>query len=259
MPIVSVARPEPADAFMDIPLPQPAPTPAPPEPSGFWASPWRSRVVLTLVAVGAMLLLLWLWKPWLLLPGTRPLVMEGGDPYLRALMRTISASESNVMRPYHVLYGGDYVGTLERHPNRCASIGQGPNRGNCSTAAGRYQLLYGTWLELAARHHPARTDDPLDATELSFAPVYQDMVVHAWLSEPRWGKLSEQLRRGQVQAVLRRLSGTWTSLGYGIENNSMSRELPRVYKLLLEDELARAQRTRDTDKEKGRAANAARP
>ena len=244
---------------MDVPLTTPPDVPAPPEPGGFWGSPWRSRIALTLFAVGVMLLLLWLWRPWLLLPGTRPLVMEGGDPYIRALMRTISASESNVMRPYHVLYGGDHVGTLDHHPNRCESIGQGPNRGNCSTAAGRYQLLYGTWLELAARHHPDRTSDPLDATELSFAPVYQDMVVHAWLSEPRWGKLSDQLRRGQVQPVLKRLSGTWTSLGYGIENNSMSRELPRVYKLLLDDELSRQERRQDEVKEKGRATNAARP
>ena len=244
---------------MDVPLTTSPELPTPPEPRGFWASPWRSRIALTLAAVGLMLLLLWLWRPWLLLPGTRPLVMDGGDPYVRALMRTISASESNVMRPYHVLYGGDYVGTLDRHPNRCESIGQGPNRGNCSTAAGRYQLLYGTWLELAARHHPDKTSDPLDATELSFAPMYQDMVVHAWLSEPRWGKLSDQLRRGQVQGVLRRLSGTWTSLGYGIENNSMSRELPRVYKLLLDDELSRVEQQQEQVKEKGRAANAARP
>jgi muramidase (phage lysozyme) len=84
-------------------------------------------------------------------------------------------------------------------------------------------------------------------------------VVHAWLSEPRWGRLSDQLRRGQVQTVLRRLSGTWTSLGYGIENNSMSRELPRVYRQVLEDELARAGRPQGADKEKGRPASAGRP
>ncbi|MBL8389723.1 MAG: glycoside hydrolase family protein [Hydrogenophaga sp.] len=234
----------------------------PPEPQGFWASRWRARILLSVLAAALMLLLFWLWKPWLLLPGTRPLVMQGGDPYLRALMRTISASESNVLRPYHVLHGGDYVGTLDRHPNRCESIGQGPNRGSCSTAAGRYQLLYSTWLELASRHHPDRTDDPLDAANLSFAPADQDIVVHAWLQEPRWGHLSDQLRRGQVQSVLRRLSGTWTSLGYGIENNSMSRELPKVYKMLLDDELSRAGDTQSPSgnaKEKGRAANAARP
>jgi muramidase (phage lysozyme) len=210
-----------------------------PRPS-FWDSTWRARLGLPLLAVLAMLLLLWLWRPWLLLPGTQPLVMQGGDPHLRALMRTISASESNVMRPYHVVYGSEYVGTLDRHPNRCESIGQGPNRGNCSTAAGRYQLLYSTWLELAAKYHPQRTGDALDAVNLSFSPVNQDLVVHAWLSERRWGNLSAQLQQGRIQPVLRRLSGTWTSLGYGIETNSMSRELPRVYQRLLQDELAAA-------------------
>ena len=245
---------------MPATLPPLAETPV--APSRFWDSPWRARVGLPLLAVLVMLLLLWLWRPWLLLPGTQPLVMAGGDPYLRALMRTISASESNVLRPYHVVYGGEYVGTLDRHPNRCESIGQGPNRGNCSTAAGRYQLLYSTWLELAARHHPQKTGDALDAVNLSFAPVYQDMVVHAWLSEPRWGNLSAQLRQGRVQPVLRRLSGTWTSLGYGIENNSMSRELPRVYQSLLKAELASADGMQDAsaaDKQKGRTAKTVRP
>lgn len=223
------------------------------QPSGFWDSPLRSRLALTAGAVVLMLLLLWWWRPLLLIPGTQPLVMSGGDPYLRALMRTISASESNVLRPYHVLYGHGYVWTLDVHPNRCEPIGQGPNRGNCSTAAGRYQLLYSTWLELAARHHPQRTDDPLDATGLSFAPVHQDMVVHAWLSEARWGNLSAQLRQGRVQPVLRRLSGTWTSLGYGIETNSMSRQLPRIYQQVLKEELNRAGRDAaepDTEKQK---------
>ena len=45
-----------------------------------------------------------------------------------------------------------------------------------------------------------------------------------------------------VVPVLRRLSGTWTSLGYGIETNSMSRELPGLYRRLLSDELDRAER-----------------
>lgn len=238
-----------------MPLSESIETSAP--PSAFWDSPWRARVGLPLVAVLLMVALLWLWRPWLLLPGTQPLVMDGGDPYLRALMRTISASESNVMRPYHVVYGGDYVGTLDRHPNRCESIGQGPNRGNCSTAAGRYQLLYSTWLELAARYHPQRTADALDATGLSFAPVYQDAVVYAWLQDGRWGNVSAQLRQGRIQPVLRRLSGTWTSLGYGIENNSMSRELPKVYQRLVQEELRAAGGA--IDQTKGRAAGAARP
>ena len=202
----------------------------------------HSKLLWSVAGAALMLLLLWIWRPLLLIPGTQPLTMAGGDPHLRALMRTISASESNVMRPYHVLHGGDSVGTLERHPNRCEAIGQGPNRGNCSTAAGRYQLLFGTWIELAARYHPDRTADALDAVGLSFSALDQDRVVHAWLADPRAWRLdiAAQLRQGRVQPVLKRLSGTWTSLGHGIETNNMSRALPGLYPRLLKDELARS-------------------
>ena len=219
------------------------PTPAAPSR---WVR-WReralsSRIRLSLVAMALMLLLLWWWRPLFLVPGTQPLVMQGGDPYVRALMRTISASESNVLRPYHVLYGSSFVWTLSSHPNRCEPIDRGPNRGNCSTAAGRYQLLNVTWTALAARYHPDRVPGQTDIASLSFEPMYQDMVVYAWLVDPRAWRVDvpNLLRQGKTQAVLKRLSGTWTSLGYGSENNSMSRELPKIYKRVLEDELTRA-------------------
>ncbi len=191
---------------------------------------------------GLMLALLWWWRPVFLLPGARPLVMDGGDPHLRALMRTISVGESNTLQPYHVLHGGQKVSTLGKHPNRCERIGAGTNRGNCSTAAGRYQVLHGTWLELVPRYHPDWKAGRSNPADMAFSPWHQDQMVHAWLADTRfWNmNLAEQLRRGRLQTVLRRLSGTWTSLGYGIESNNMSRELPRVYKTLLEDELRRA-------------------
>ena len=201
-----------------------------------------SRVVLSLLVVTLMLLLLWWWRPLILLPGTQPLVMQGGDPYLRALMRTISASESNVLRPYHVVYGSSFVWTLDSHPNRCEAINRGPNKGNCSTAAGRYQLLNSTWTALAIRYHPERVPGVTDDGKMSFAPVFQDEVVYAWLADSKaWRtNLSTLLQQGKTQTVLRRLSGTWTSLGYGIESNRMSADLPSIYKRVLEDELARA-------------------
>ena len=63
--------------------------------------------------------------------------------------------------------------------------------------------------------------------------------MYAWLNDPRaWGvNISQLLRQGKTTKVLRLLSGTWTSLGYGIETNSMSRHLPRVYQNMLRDEL----------------------
>ncbi len=170
--------------------------------------------------------------------GTQPLVMKGGDPYIRALMRTISASEANVSRPYSVIYGGDHVWDLSRHPDRCVPIITGPNIGNCTTAAGRYQFINTTWYDKAERYHP----QPWGFWVLrsySFEPRYQDAVVHAWLSDKQaWGMdISQQLRQGKVHRVLQRLSGTWTSLGYGIETNSMSGALPGIYQRMLQEEL----------------------
>lgn len=175
------------------------------------------------------------------LDGTQPLVMRGGDPYIRALMRTITASEANVPRPYSVIYGGEYVSDLSRHPERCVPIVAGPNVGNCTTAAGRYQFINTTWDDKAQRYHP-RPGGFLFWQNYSFEPEYQDAVVYAWLSdEQAWGmNLAQQLRQGNLNGVLRRLSSTWTSLGYGIEDNAMTGALPQIYRRMLREELQKA-------------------
>jgi muramidase (phage lysozyme) len=167
-----------------------------------------------------------------------PLVMQGGDPYIRALMRTISASESNVRNPYSILYGGDRIQDLSIHPDRCITIVNGPNKGDCTTAAGRYQFITTTWQAKARRYHPA-PGGFLFWKDYSFEPQYQDEVVYRWLSDSSaWGAdLRQLLKRGQVNTVLKMLSGTWTSLGYGIEDNSMSNELPTIYQKVLQQEL----------------------
>lgn len=169
---------------------------------------------------------------------TQPLVMKGGDPYIRALMRTITASEANVRQPYNVLYGGQTVSNLSRHPERCIPIVAGPNVGQCTTAAGRYQFLDLTWQEKAQRYHP-HPSGILWWKSYSFEPEYQDAVVYAWLSDPQaWGvDISKRLQRGEVKEVLHLLSGTWTSLGYGIETNSMSSYLPQIYQRVLREEM----------------------
>jgi len=167
-----------------------------------------------------------------------PLVMRGGDPYIRALMRTISASESNYPHPYHVIYGGKYAWDLSRHPDRCVTIVAGPNRGRCTTAAGRYQFLSSTWEQMADRYHPKPARFWV-WQPYSFEAEYQDLVVYRWLlDEAFWdADISGMLRRGQLDEVLKLLSGTWTSLGYGIEDNLMTSSLPRVYEQVLQDEL----------------------
>lgn len=169
-----------------------------------------------------------------------PLVMQGGDPYIRALMRTISASESNVRNPYGVMYGGTYAQNLSAHPDRCITIVAGPNVGDCTTAAGRYQFITTTWQEKARRYHPT-PNGFLMWQNYSFEPQYQDEVVYRWLSDSKaWGvDVRQLLKKGQINTVLKMLSGTWTSLGYGIETNSMSDDLPRIYQRILKQELQR--------------------
>jgi muramidase (phage lysozyme) len=164
--------------------------------------------------------------------------MKDGDPYIRALMRTISASESNSFRPYSLLYGGKQFTDLSRHPEICVTIPIGPNKGNCSTAAGRYQIINTTWYQLAPRYHPNPTN-LMFWVSYSFEAEYQDKVIYRWLSDSQvWGTdISQQLHQGNLNDVLRRLSPTWTSLGYGIESNSMSRQLPQIYQRILQDEL----------------------
>ena len=168
-----------------------------------------------------------------------PLEMEGGDPYLRALMRTISAGESNTADPYRLLYGGQRVKDLSVHPDQCVTIVNGPNRGNCTTAAGRYQFLTTTWEQEARNYHPNRPSWYEVWERPSFEPIYQDEVVYGWLADTSaWNiDIAAQLRAGDIDTVLRVLSGTWTSLGYGIEDNSMSSLLPQIYEEMLAEEL----------------------
>jgi muramidase (phage lysozyme) len=172
--------------------------------------------------------------------------MEGGDPYLRALMRTISASEANTAQPYNVIYGGQHVQDLSEHPNRCVKIFMGPNRGNCSTASGRYQFLNTTWAEKAGKYHP-EPQKFLLWKNYSFEPEYQDQVLYRWLADTKaWGiDIGAQLRAGHLDQVLRHLSPTWTSLGYGIEDNVMTKRLPELYQRLLEEELLLAHHHQD--------------
>ncbi|MFM6320551.1 MAG: glycoside hydrolase [Dolichospermum sp.] len=167
-----------------------------------------------------------------------PLVMRGGDPYIRALMRTISASEANSNRPYSILYGGEQVHDLSRHPEKCVTIVTGPNTGNCSTAAGRYQIINTTWHQIAPRYHP-KPQQKIFWTNYSFEAEYQDTVVYRWLNDSRvWGvDIPALLRQQKLNDVLKKLSPTWTSLGYGIETNSVSRSLPKIYQQVLKEEL----------------------
>jgi muramidase (phage lysozyme) len=163
-----------------------------------------------------------------------PLAMQGGDPHVRALMRTISASEANDPSPYTIIYGGKHVRDLSRHPDTCVTIVSGPNIGHCTTAAGRYQFLTSTWEEKARLYHPQTPE----WQGYNFGPEYQDRVVYAWLTDQQaWGvSIPQLLKEGQVDRVLHLLSETWTSLGHGIESNLMTPYLTAIYQDMLQEE-----------------------
>jgi muramidase (phage lysozyme) len=171
---------------------------------------------------------------------TPALVMSGGDPYVRALMRMISTSEATDRQPYSVIYGGSHAENLRRHPEQCIRIVSGPNINNCSTAAGRYQMINTTWATMAKKYHP-EPDCVLFVFQCaySFEPQYQDKVVHAWLSDEKFWKMDipQSLKDGELEKVRRRLSSTWTSLGYGIETNTVTPKLAGIYQKLLQEEL----------------------
>jgi cation efflux system protein involved in nickel and cobalt tolerance len=168
-----------------------------------------------------------------------PLVMPNGDPHIRALMRTISASESSGKNSYALLYGGSHVHDLSQHPNQCIPIKTNVNKGKCSTASGRYQFLTSTWLEKASKYHPNPSETSNNIT-YSFEPEYQDIVVYRWLKDHhQWNAdILALLKKDRVEDALIELSGVWTSLGSGLEDNVMASFLPNLYRKFLAEELA---------------------
>lgn len=206
---------------------------------------FRQWVLLTLTALISLTLLWQIWwkvnPPYRSPDYTPPLVMQTGNLYVRALMRTLSASEANDASPYTVLYGGQHFSDFSSHPDQCVVIVSGPHQGECTTAAGRYQILSSTWKEKVQRYHPQHVQN---ATQpfYSFSPYLQDEVVYAWLTDPEaWDiNIPESLEQGKLDLVLQHLSGTWTSLGYGTENNSVTPLLVQIYRKALAEELAQS-------------------
>ena len=100
-------------------------------------------------------------------------------------------------------------------------------------------MLDFTWNNTARKYHP-RPSGFWRWKSYSFEAEYQDAVVHAWLSDSQaWNRdIPKLLRQEKITEVLKLLSGTWTSLGYGIETNSMSGRLPEIYRYMLDEELS---------------------
>lgn len=65
------------------------------------------------------------------------------DPKIKAFLDLIGKSEG---ADYNVLYGGSKFTDFSKHPNKKITAG-----GITSTAAGKYQFLYGTWNEVSKK------------------------------------------------------------------------------------------------------------
>jgi len=138
------------------------------------------------------------------------------------LRDTVAATESP---GYNVMYGGSTFDDYSAHPAQYHEILSGPNKGKKSSAAGRYQYLKGTWDEWAPK---------VGVTD--FSPESQDAVFDAHVADVYRRKTGRDIyddiiaQGGVTQDMMRPLSGTWTSLKGGIEENPIyaSSEMPRL-------------------------------
>lgn len=149
-------------------------------------------------------------KIWGLDPGTAAAIAKQPPDVQRAFLSTISGTESP---GYDVLYGGGKFQGYGQHPNVRVPIMSGPNKGDYSTAAGRYQMLNSTWGDLAKRHGYK-----------DFSPGNQDAAAWALANEQykasTGGSLEEALQSGdpgRINAAGQVLAKTWTSLPGGVE------------------------------------------
>lgn len=128
-----------------------------------------------------------------------------------ALLKTISGAESG--GKYNVLYGGDTFSSYSDHPRRNIPIISGPNVGKTSSAAGRYQIIQGTWDE-----YKNKLNLP------DFSPASQDLAAWGLAQDTFKSKTGKDLEQvlssadaSEISSVGKALSSVWTSLPGGIE------------------------------------------
>lgn len=139
--------------------------------------------------------------------------MEGMSSARRELLDTIAGTEAP---DYNTLYGGRKIADLSKHPGIDVPIMSGPNVGKTSSAFGKYQFLEPTWNEQAKK---------LGLKDMS--PNSQDAAAWNLASETYQNKTGRNLEQDWAsgdpamrQSALRALSGVWTSLPGGIEQNA---------------------------------------
>ena len=99
-------------------------------------------------------------------------VAAGLLPHERGILNAIGSPESN--GEYNRLYSGTgeakYFEDYSDHPRVYTTITNGPNKGQKSSAAGKYQFLASTWDKTVRKYNAAHPDSPIT----DFSPENQD-------------------------------------------------------------------------------------
>ena len=146
-------------------------------------------------------------------------VAPGAPAVQRGLAIAITSVESaGPGSPYTRLYGGGSFSDFSDHPRQYITITSGPNAGEKTSAAGRYQFLASTWDFVRA----AMEEEGYDFGDQPFSPVNQDRAFW-WYAQYRYrnkakqagfegplAELSTALAQGDIfvyESVRRMLSG----------------------------------------------------
>jgi muramidase (phage lysozyme) len=156
-------------------------------------------------------------------------------PEQKALLNTIAGPESGGR--YDIMYGGKKFDSFADHPRVAVPITSGPNAGQTSSAAGKYQFLGSTWDDQAKK---------LGLTD--FSPANQDKAAWNLASETYKAKTGQDLdailKSGDPQAIAgvgSTLKGIWTSLPGGIEQGTNTNRFVATYQKALGNGATQAQ------------------
>lgn len=120
------------------------------------------------------------------------------DANVKAFLKVIRQAEgTDSSQGYHMLFGGETFQSLNDHPNKIVCK---PSRGKklCSTAAGAYQILYGTWIGVKSR---------LKLTD--FSESSQDLACQQLIAGR--GALDD-VKNGRFDIAIQKCNKEWASL-----------------------------------------------
>lgn len=146
--------------------------------------------IITLAAILAVGVLFYLYIRFIMKQLTEAKKSPNTDAFLKMIRQCEGTAGPN---GYRTLFGGKLFSDFSTHPNVRV-----PFRNTYSTAAGAYQILYGTWRTLAAK--TGRWD---------FSPETQDLMALELIREK--GAL-EDVVAGRVEAAVYKIRKIWASL-----------------------------------------------